>query len=512
MDASRIRGRWLAGRIAVFLWGCAGGADATGSGADSGRDLDLPSARDDASPESGEATPPLDGPGDSAPEDAAVPGQDAAPVEVPVADPGGDFVDPGDGSADPGADPGDGSADPGADPGSPPGSSCPHPGIPRLAQAWVPPGFCAWTWADGLASPRGIEVVPDGDVLVVERGHSRVTVLWDDDRDGVSGPNERAPLAQAPGLNHGLAAHGGALWASSATTVYRWPYTAGDRSDLGPGEVVVRDIPAGGHATRTLAFDAHGRLYVSIGSAGNVDPDSSRARIRRFVVDAVTAGGIAFADGEVFADGLRNEVGIAFDAAGRLWGVENGVDNLARPDLGGDIHQDNPAEELNLFAEPGHFYGYPYCWSEFRLPEGVGGGPGTQWAHPNFQADGTHDDAWCRNPANVVPPRLAMKAHSAPLDIVFYDGASFPAAWRGDAFVTFHGSWNANPPTGYKVVRVVFGGGAGPLGADPFLEYAGEGDTGEDWPHRPVGVRVAADGGLRVTSDASGVVIGVGRE
>lgn len=48
----------------------------------------------------------------------------------------------------------------------------------------------------------------------------------------------------------------------------------------------------------------------------------------------------------MYAIGLRNEVGIRFDKDGRLWGVENGMDNLFRADLGGDIHQNNPGEEL----------------------------------------------------------------------------------------------------------------------------------------------------------------------
>ena len=74
----------------------------------------------------------------------------------------------------------------------------------------------------------------------------------------------------------------------------------------------------------------------------------------------------------VFADGLRNEVGLAFDAGGRLWGVENSADNLRRSDLGGDIHNENPAEELNLLVDGG-FYGYPWCWT---------GGPKPRRFHP----------------------------------------------------------------------------------------------------------------------------------
>jgi hypothetical protein len=49
---------------------------------------------------------------------------------------------------------------------------------------------------------------------------------------------------------------------------------------------------------------------------------------------------------KIIADGLRNEVGLRFDANGQLWGVENGADDLYRADLGGDIHNDNPGEEI----------------------------------------------------------------------------------------------------------------------------------------------------------------------
>ena len=101
-----------------------------------------------------------------------------------------------------------------------------------------------------------------------------------------------------------------------------------------------------GHKTRTLAFDNQGRLYVSIGSAGNVDMNSYRSRIRRFDL-STSSFPLDFATGEVYADGLRNEVGLAFDRFNVLWGVENGADKLFRSDLGGDIHNNNPSEELN---------------------------------------------------------------------------------------------------------------------------------------------------------------------
>jgi hypothetical protein len=56
--------------------------------------------------------------------------------------------------------------------------------------------------------------------------------------------------------------------------------------------------------------------------------------------------------------------------------VENGADQLNRPDIGGDIHNGNPAEELNRFNRTvGSHYGYPYCFSTYNLGDNE---PGTQ--------------------------------------------------------------------------------------------------------------------------------------
>jgi glucose/arabinose dehydrogenase len=378
-----------------------------------------------------------------------------------------------------------------------------------LDNASVPSGYCAWAWASDLSAPRGIARNANGDILVVEKGAGRITLLHDDNDNGVSDSNERVVLTTTSGLNHGIALHGGYLYASTSTTVYRWAYTGG-RQPLGAAQTVVSGIPGTGHSTRTLLFDQDGNLYVSVGSASNVDTNIDRARIVRYPA-SVLGTSSTFAQGEAFATGLRNEVGLTLDGQGRVWGVENGSDNLSRTDLGGDIHTDNPGEEMNLFAEPGSFYGYPYCWTEYSLPSAVGMGRGTQWADPSTMNDGTHNDAWCRNTANVVRPVLVMQAHSAPLDIKFYAGGAFPSDMTGSAIVTFHGSWNRSPATGYKVVRIPFGPDGMPSGdPTPFLEYAGTGDNGSDWPHRPVGIETGLDGRLFITSDASNIVIAIG--
>jgi len=346
--------------------------------------------------------------------------------------------------------------------------------------------------------------------LVVEANSARVLALWDDNHDGRNDNSERAVLAAAAGLNQGIAINGGFLYASSATTVFRWRYVAGMRTNLGAAQTVISNIPGGGHSTRSIAFDNDGLLYVSVGSAGNVDQDSRRSRIVRFDVSTVP---LNWANGEVFADGLRNEVGMALDNTGVMWGVENGCDNLQRSDLGGDIHDDNPGEEVNKFVTPGRFYGYPYCWSEYILPD-FGLGVDTQWYHPQFQ--GTYTDAWCRNTNNVVPPVWSLPAHTAPLDMSFYHGHSFPSQYSGGIFVALHGSWNRNPPQGYRVNFLTVENGV-PVKEDPFLRFNG---NGERWSNniRPSGLsnNECRDGSgdtkdcLFVTSDATGHIIKIG--
>ena len=118
------------------------------------------------------------------------------------------------------------------------------------------------------------------------------------------------------------------------------------------------------------------------------------------------------------------QVGLAFDKHNVLWGVENSADRLRRNDIGGDIHNQNPAEELNRFLEEdkGKHWGYPYCWTEFDLGSyrrfgAKPKGRGTPWAWPSFKVDGKPNDGWCLN--NTVRPIVSLQAHSAPLGITF---------------------------------------------------------------------------------------------
>ena len=48
----------------------------------------------------------------------------------------------------------------------------------------------------------------------------------------------------------------------------------------------------------------------------------------------------------------------------------------------------------------------------------------------------------------------ASFAAVAAMHLAFYDGGSFPAAYKGQMFVALHGSWNRSTKSGFKVVQV----------------------------------------------------------
>ncbi|CAG7825234.1 unnamed protein product [Allacma fusca] len=365
--------------------------------------------------------------------------------------------------------------------------------------------FYAETLA-GVVGARGLYVDETGDILVVSKISSSITVIY----NRPNGTVAQEILVTGSGLNHGISYSYGSLYASSSTTVYRWPYTPGQRSPItAPAETVISNIPDGYHVTRTLVFDNEGRLLVSVGSSSNVDGNSDRARIRRFSLSGSLPK--MFSTGEVFADGLRNEVGLTLHPCGVVYGVENGVDNLDRADLGGDIHNENPAEEMNRFDQaPGRHYGYPYCFSTYNL---TGYPPGSQLAHPDFLNDGVHSDEFCQAVEYNIPPILAMPSHAAPLGIEFFRGqncdsdGAFPCNMIEDAVVAFHGSWNRDIKRGYRVAWIPFNETTGnPTGE--LIDIIYEEDLSDcSTCFQPVNAVFGLDGCLYVSCDTLGEII-----
>jgi glucose/arabinose dehydrogenase len=162
-------------------------------------------------------------------------------------------------------------------------------------EALLPSGFCAGVLPVTVGQARSIIAVGPSEFLVLERATGSVLVAQDLDRDGI--PESTRTVVAVDGLNHGLAVTSTHLYASTDTEVYRWSYdTSSHEIGSDAAEIVVYNMNADGrggapfgHTTRTLAIqEATNELYVSVGSGGNIDLDSFRARIRRFKIDNET--------------------------------------------------------------------------------------------------------------------------------------------------------------------------------------------------------------------------------
>jgi glucose/arabinose dehydrogenase len=122
-------------------------------------------------------------------------------------------------------------------------------------------------------------------------------------------------------------------------------------------------------------------------------------------------------------------------------------------------------------------------------------------AHQDPRHKGKHPELRDR----VIVPDVLLQPHNASLEISFYQGAQFPAEYKGDIFASQHGSWNKTVRVGYELIRVPLhqtGHASGEY--EDFLTGFVLPD-GKVWG-RPVGVTVAPDGSLLVSDDGSNSV------
>ncbi|HXH00841.1 MAG TPA: sorbosone dehydrogenase family protein [Xanthomonadaceae bacterium] len=365
------------------------------------------------------------------------------------------------------------------------------------------PGFAVNALATGLDHPRWLYVLPNGDVLVAETNGpgkggikgikgkvmgavmkkagaavpsaNRISLLRDADGDGVA--ETRTVFLQGLSSPFGMALVGETLYVANADTLVKVPYRSGETS-IGAAPVKVVDLPGGGelnhHWTKSLLASRDGsRLYIGVGSNSNAGENGMAAEANRAAVLEVDPASGAT---RVFASGIRNPVGIGWQPqSGALWVAVN-----ERDELGSDLVPDYMTS-----VRPGGFYGWPYSYY------------------------GQHVDTRVKPPrpdlvASAIKPDYALGPHTGSLGLTFYDGTLFPARYAGGAFVGQHGSWNRDPPSGYKVIFVPFVAGMPSGPAEDVL--TGFLDDRGNARGRPVGVAVDARGALLVADDVGNVI------
>jgi len=272
-----------------------------------------------------------------------------------------------------------------------------------LAAAWVParagtpaPGFTDEAYVTGLANPTAIAFLPDGRLLITEKGGfggaaNAALKLF----DGTS-TTTLVTLPVCTDSEMGLL--GVAVDPAFATNGFIYLYrsapgTGGCGTATGRFNQVVRVTMAGGtvnpssltvlldgirtddgnHDGGVLRIGPDGKLYVGVGDTGLGDnrggPGSStnpyaqdlsslNGKILRLALDGSVPPdnpfvGTAGARGEIFAYGFRNPFRMSFDpVTGQLWA--------------GDVG-DETVEEIDIVHAGGN-YAWPHC--EGTLPHG----------------------------------------------------------------------------------------------------------------------------------------------
>jgi glucose/arabinose dehydrogenase len=340
-------------------------------------------------------------------------------------------------------------------------------GSSDLSRLKLPDGFHISVFAEA-DSARMMAFSPAGVLLVSEPEEGRVVALPDRAHTGKA---ERSVVVVGQLTEpHGLAFYQGKLYVAERDKVrsYDW-----DETNLrASNPKLLTDLPGrGGHSTRTLIFHKD-KMYVSAGSSCNacVEKDPRRAAVTEFNPDG---SGM-----KIFAKGLRNAVGMAVNPkTDTIWVTVNGTDNL-----GDDV----PPEVIDDLGTSGGDGGWPYCYGD-RVPD------------THFAKSG---EDRCNN---MIRPKVQMQAHSAPLGLAFYEGTAFPAEYRNNIFVAFHGSWNRSVPTGDKIVRVKLDDKGQPVGgAEDFI--TGWQDERGRRHGRVVGIIFGSDGAMYISDDQQGLI------
>ncbi|WP_315761308.1 sorbosone dehydrogenase family protein [Sphingomonas sp. Y38-1Y] len=361
-------------------------------------------------------------------------------------------------------------------------------------------GLAVDAFATGLDHPRWMYLLPNGDVLVAETAGpkregggivktvqgwlmgragatvpsaNRITLLRDADGDGRA--ETRTVLVGGLNSPFGMALVGEWLYVANTDSLVRFPFRPGQtRIDAKPEKIV--DLPPGSHWTRNIIPNPNGSsLFVAVGSDSNIADNGIEREKNRANILEVFPEQKRF---RIYAAGLRNPVGMAINPVDKtLWTVVN-----ERDMIGSDV----PPDYLTR-VEFGGFYGWPWNYWGGYTDERV-------------QPQRLDLREYTRRPDYALGP------HTASLGLAFSDGVRLGGRYASGAFIGQHGSWNREPPAGYKVLFVPFAGNGFPTGALPIEVLGGFLDGEGRAQGRPVGVIGDRTGALLVADDVGNVI------
>jgi glucose/arabinose dehydrogenase len=384
----------------------------------------------------------------------------------------------------------------------------------------LPAGFHATVVADGLGPVRHLAVRPNGDIYLSTpkdaqgKGGGIVALRLD--------ANHRAGDVQHFGTidgGTGIRFYKGALYASAPSGVFRFALTGNELVPRAEPVAIVKGTPEThpgfNRTNRPIAFDGKGNLFLALDASANLCTDpaiplggnvkappvglrpcpdlQARAGIWRFSADKSSQQFPS--DGEQWATGIRDMTSLDWSPAdGHLYGIMHGRDSSNRfwPDLIGVEAEDQIADEMHRI-DKGTNLGWPYTYYD--------GVRKLRLIAPEYGGDGK------TSPTGVsysTPVLTFQSRRPAPVDLLFYTGAAFPAAFRNGAFIVLHGTANRS---GYNVSFVPFKNGKPGMPivfADGFAAFDKSASGGPRARYRPMGIAEAPDGSLYVVDSQQG--------
>ena len=352
-----------------------------------------------------------------------------------------------------------------------------------LATIKLPAGFKIALYAI-VPDARHIAVGPQGVVTFVGTRKTKVYAVTDRSRSGVAEEvKEFAPTVSKQIPNGPCFSKDGMLYIAEQNRVMKYPaaeffYESGDVvavEVVKQGELIPKDDESYNHTARVCRVGPDDRLYVSLGQPFNVPAPEKLDGFSKLGIGGIVSFKQDGSDRQVFARGVRNSVGMDFNAKDKsLWFTDNQVDGM------GDMI---PAGELNRAPKAGLNFGFPW----------YGGGKTRTAEYMNDPV-----------PADVVFPQVEMDAHAADLGMTFYTGKTFPKKYQGGIFSAQHGSWNRTDPVG---ARIMFTSLKEDGNADKTEVFAsGWLDADGAYSGRPVDVAQLRDGSILVSDDFAGAL------